>query len=201
LAEMRRKWLITFPALALLGGLSLFVLDTYKKNPQSNTNEIPQGWLGLTIKEIQQRVGDSEMLDDPNPRFSDKLWILLVRNKDGIDITQFTFLKEQGPKARCLSVMFLDNQSDHQINLKNIDKLLIECYGHAGKRYLQRVGEEDISNGILTNESWKIVWEGPQSEQAEVQVMAVDGKKWFSLICDSAEYASVKQNLGSKNKP
>ena len=122
---MNRKRLIALSVLALITGLSFSLLNTYKKKSPSNKKGIPQGWLGLTIHEIQQRVGDFEIRDDPNPRFSDKYWILLVRNKDNIDITQFTFLKEQGPRARCLSVMFLDNQSDQQINPKDVDKLLI----------------------------------------------------------------------------
>jgi len=195
LAEMNRKRLIALSVLALITGLSFFLLNTYKKKSASNKNKIPQGWLGLTIHEIQQRVGDSEIRDDPNPRFSDKYWILLVRNKDNIDITQFAFLKEQGPKARCLSVMFLDNQNDQKINLKDVDKLLIECYGHQGLRTLQRIEEENISNGILTNEVWKIIWEGPHSEQAEAQVTAVGGNIWFSLICDSAEYVKNKETF------
>jgi hypothetical protein len=192
MTEMRRKWLVAFPVLALITGLSIFLLDTYSKKSPSSKNEIPEGWLGLNIHEIQQRVGDSEIRDDPNPRFSDKFRILLVRNKESIDITQFTFLKEEGQNARCLSVMFLKSQSDHKINPKDVDKLLIECYGQLGRRSLQRVGEENISNGKSTNEGWKICWEGSQGEQAEAQVLAVGGKTWFSLICDSGEYLKIK---------
>jgi len=189
---MKGKWLVVSPVLALLAGLLFF--SYYKKTP-SNKNKIPQGWLGLTIHEIQQRVGDSEIRDNPIPRFSDEYWILLVRNKDNIDITQFTFLKEQGPKARCLSVMFLDKQNDYKINLKDVNKLLSECYGHQGLRTLQRIEEENISNGISINENWKIIWEGHHGEQAEAQVMAVGGKYIFSLICDSAEYVKNKETF------
>lgn len=194
---MNRKRLIALSVLALITGLSFFLLNTNNKKPSSNKNKIPQGWLGLTISEIQQRVGDSEIREDPNPRFSDKYWILLVRNMENIDITHFTFLKEQGPKARCLSVMFLDNQNDHKINLKDVNKFLSECYGHQGLRALQRIEEENIS----TNEVWKIIWEGPHGEKAEAQVMAVGGKNMFSLICDSSEYSKIMLSQDYENKP
>ena len=43
--------------------------------------------------------------------------------------------------------------------------------------YAQNVGDRRTNPVVFTN---GISSEGPQSEQAEVQVMAVDGKKWFS---------------------
>jgi len=60
---------------------------------------------------------------------------------------------------------------------------------------LQRIEEENILNGILTNEVWKIIWKGLHSEQAEAQVMAVGGNIWFSLICDSADYVKNKEKI------